>query len=146
MVQNKGAKQLKSILDKYMNKVVQARFLLFPLVVQSHWTLVVLDKDDGNWKFYNSMLHRVGKDIYCGATDNLVSKSSNFCQKLLVKFQILHFRMFHFFRNYNCFTLVILSVFIQHVDYVLVLQQFSRQLAPEEYYFYNVITSIVYLY
>ncbi|KAH7859797.1 hypothetical protein Vadar_005584 [Vaccinium darrowii] len=71
MVQNKGARQLKTILDKYMNKAVQARFLLFPLVVQSHWTLVVLDKDDGNWKFYNSILRRVGKDIYCGATDNL---------------------------------------------------------------------------
>ncbi|KAG5565944.1 hypothetical protein RHGRI_001762 [Rhododendron griersonianum] len=69
VIQNKDRKQLKKVLGSHMRKALPARFLLFPILVRSHWTLLVLDKDKGNWKFYNSILQRFrGKDEYCNAT------------------------------------------------------------------------------
>jgi hypothetical protein len=63
------------MLGKVMKKSVGARFLLFPILRGFHWTLLVLDKDEGCWKFYNSLKPRSRKDGHCSATTLLVSKT-----------------------------------------------------------------------
>lgn len=48
------------IFDKIMPKTSHYRFLLFPIHHFFHWTLLVLDNEEGTWKFYNSMRSRKG--------------------------------------------------------------------------------------
>ncbi|KAG5524299.1 hypothetical protein RHGRI_031089 [Rhododendron griersonianum] len=67
-IQNKSQKEVKKTLGNLMTKSLRARFLLFPLLIRFHWTLLVLDKDEECWKFYNSLKPRSGKDEYCNAT------------------------------------------------------------------------------
>ncbi|KAF7144315.1 hypothetical protein RHSIM_Rhsim05G0171300 [Rhododendron simsii] len=67
-IRNRDKDKVKAMLGKVMRKSVGARFLLFPILVQFHWTLLVLDKDEGYWKFYNSIKRRSGKDEHCAAT------------------------------------------------------------------------------
>ncbi|KAF7129377.1 hypothetical protein RHSIM_Rhsim10G0070400 [Rhododendron simsii] len=67
-IRNRDKDKVKAMLGKVMRKSVGARFLLFPILVRFHWTLLVLDKDEGYWKFYNSLKHRSGKDEHCAAT------------------------------------------------------------------------------
>lgn len=72
MLNDKQPIKVKRVLDKMMPKAVHATFLLFPIIHQFHWTLLVLHKDEGKWIFYNSLFkggHR--KDIYCETTNNL---------------------------------------------------------------------------
>ncbi|KAH7833202.1 hypothetical protein Vadar_004062 [Vaccinium darrowii] len=71
MIENKSAKQVNQTLQKQVDKALPARFFLFPILFQAHWTLLVLDKEQCNWKFYNPLRVRHGTDGYCGATDNL---------------------------------------------------------------------------
>ncbi|KAG5535402.1 hypothetical protein RHGRI_023234 [Rhododendron griersonianum] len=54
-----------------MPKAVYATFLLFPIIHQFHWTLLVLHKDEGKWIFYNSLSKGNRKDFYCDTTNNL---------------------------------------------------------------------------
>ncbi|KAI8572522.1 hypothetical protein RHMOL_Rhmol01G0205900 [Rhododendron molle] len=68
VIKNKDQKQLKKTLASNMRKALPARFLLFPILIRFHWTLLVLDKWEGHWKFYNSLSKRNGKDEYCDAT------------------------------------------------------------------------------
>ncbi|XP_058222285.1 uncharacterized protein LOC131332218 [Rhododendron vialii] len=70
-IQNKRQNKVKAMLGKVMTKSVGARFLLFSILIRFHWTLLVLDKDEGCWKFYNSLKPRSGKDEYCNATNLL---------------------------------------------------------------------------
>ncbi|XP_058203967.1 uncharacterized protein LOC131318169 [Rhododendron vialii] len=70
-IRNKDQNKVKAMLGKVMRKSVGARFLLFPILIRFHWTLLVLDKDEGCWKFYNSLKPRSGKDEYCNATNLL---------------------------------------------------------------------------
>ncbi|KAF7143746.1 hypothetical protein RHSIM_Rhsim05G0021100 [Rhododendron simsii] len=67
-IRNRDKDKVKAMLGKVMKKSVGARFLLFPILVRFHWTLLVLDKDEGYWKFYNSLKPRSGKDEHCSAT------------------------------------------------------------------------------
>ena len=45
---------------KLLPKPFEARFLHFPIHHKFHWTLLVLDKEEGAWKFYNSLKGRKG--------------------------------------------------------------------------------------
>ncbi|KAF7143014.1 hypothetical protein RHSIM_Rhsim05G0055800 [Rhododendron simsii] len=72
-IRNRDKDKVKAMLGKVMRKSVGARFLLFPILVQFHWTLLVLDKDEGYWKFYNSIKRRSGKDEHCAATILLIT-------------------------------------------------------------------------
>ncbi|XP_058200872.1 uncharacterized protein LOC131315695 [Rhododendron vialii] len=67
-IRNKEQNKVKAMLGKVMRKSVGARFLIFPILIQFHWTLLVLDKDEGRWKFYNSLKRKSAKDEHCSAT------------------------------------------------------------------------------
>ncbi|KAH7861644.1 hypothetical protein Vadar_028840 [Vaccinium darrowii] len=71
VIENKSAKQVNQTLQKQVDKALPARFFLFSILFQAHWTLLVLDKEQCKWKFYNPLRIRHGTDGYCGATDNL---------------------------------------------------------------------------
>ncbi|KAL7164049.1 hypothetical protein ACSBR2_040038 [Camellia fascicularis] len=38
-----------------MAEAMKARYLLFPIHQNFHWTILILDIEEGSWKFYNSM-------------------------------------------------------------------------------------------
>ena len=40
---------------KWWLEAVKERYLLFPIFNEKHWTLLVLDTENGSWKFYYSM-------------------------------------------------------------------------------------------
>ncbi|XP_058203908.1 uncharacterized protein LOC131318108 [Rhododendron vialii] len=63
--------KVKKILDTTMPKAVYATFLLFPIIHQFHWTLLVLHKNEGKWIFYNSLFKGHRKDFYYESTNNL---------------------------------------------------------------------------
>ncbi|KAF7141604.1 hypothetical protein RHSIM_Rhsim06G0146000 [Rhododendron simsii] len=72
IIDNKKQEQLRRTLHNLMQQAASTRFLLFPILTSFHWTLLVLDKDDGKWKFYNPLLHRYGRnDEYCIKTKKL---------------------------------------------------------------------------
>ncbi|KAF7115932.1 hypothetical protein RHSIM_RhsimUnG0042600 [Rhododendron simsii] len=72
IIENKKQEQLRRTLHNLMQQAASARFLLFPILTSFHWTLLVLDKDDGKWKFYNPLLRRYGRnDEYCIKTKKL---------------------------------------------------------------------------
>ncbi|KAF7148998.1 hypothetical protein RHSIM_Rhsim03G0108200 [Rhododendron simsii] len=53
------------LLGKMMPKTKSYRYLLFPIHHGFHWTLLVLDTEEGSWKFYNSKRPRTGVDSNC---------------------------------------------------------------------------------
>ncbi|KAG5561405.1 hypothetical protein RHGRI_004439 [Rhododendron griersonianum] len=71
VLNDKQPVKVKRILDKMMPKAVYATFMLFPIIHQFHWTLLVLHKDEGKWIFYNSLSKANRKDLYCETTNNL---------------------------------------------------------------------------
>ncbi|KAF7115344.1 hypothetical protein RHSIM_RhsimUnG0058200 [Rhododendron simsii] len=72
IIENKKQEQLRRTLHNLMRQAALARFLLFPILTSFHWTLLVLDKDDGKWKLYNPLLRRHGRnDEYCIKTKKL---------------------------------------------------------------------------
>ncbi|XP_058186485.1 uncharacterized protein LOC131303571 [Rhododendron vialii] len=72
IIENKKQDQLRRTLHNLMRQAASARFLLFPILTSFHWTLLMLDKDDGKWKLYNPLLLKYGKDNkYCIKTKKL---------------------------------------------------------------------------
>ncbi|KAF7113249.1 hypothetical protein RHSIM_RhsimUnG0145500 [Rhododendron simsii] len=72
IIENKKQEQLRRTLHNIMRQAASARFLLFPILTSFHWTLLVLDKENGKWKFYNPLLRRYGRnDEYCIKTKKL---------------------------------------------------------------------------
>ncbi|CAL5322638.1 unnamed protein product [Camellia sinensis] len=47
--------ETNQFLNNMMLEAVMERYLLFPIFNEKHWTLLVLDTENGSWKFYNSM-------------------------------------------------------------------------------------------
>ncbi|CAL5335620.1 unnamed protein product [Camellia sinensis] len=47
--------ETNQLLNNMMLEAVKERYLLFPIFNEKHWTLLVLDTENGSWKFYNSM-------------------------------------------------------------------------------------------
>ncbi|KAI8554875.1 hypothetical protein RHMOL_Rhmol05G0130900 [Rhododendron molle] len=78
ILNDKQPLKLKRILDKMMPKAVHATSLLFPIIHQFHWTLLVLHKDEGKWLFYNSLSKGNRKDLYCETTNNLRKLIANY--------------------------------------------------------------------
>ncbi|KAG5531880.1 hypothetical protein RHGRI_026478 [Rhododendron griersonianum] len=62
IIENKKPGQLRRTLHNLMRQAASARFLLFPILTSFHWTLLVLDKDNGKWKFYNPLFLKYGKN------------------------------------------------------------------------------------
>lgn len=52
----------QSILGNMMRNTSAYRYLLFPIHNNFHWTLLVLDTEEGTWRFYNSRRPRTGVD------------------------------------------------------------------------------------
>ncbi|CAL5384592.1 unnamed protein product [Camellia sinensis] len=46
------------MLNKMMPEAMKARYFLFPIHQNFHWTILVLDIEEVSWKFYNSMRPR----------------------------------------------------------------------------------------
>ncbi|GMP23349.1 hypothetical protein CsSME_00000980 [Camellia sinensis var. sinensis] len=51
----KDEAETNQLLNNMMLEAVKERYLLFPIFNEKHWTLLVLDTENGSWKFYNSM-------------------------------------------------------------------------------------------
>ncbi|KAG5558171.1 hypothetical protein RHGRI_008182 [Rhododendron griersonianum] len=62
IIENKKPGQLRRTLHNLMRQAASARFLLFPILTSFHWTLLVLDKDNGKWKLYNPLFLKYGKN------------------------------------------------------------------------------------
>ncbi|GMP84882.1 hypothetical protein CsSME_00038235 [Camellia sinensis var. sinensis] len=56
-----------------MLEAVNERYLLFPIFNEKHWTLLVLDTENGSWKFYNSMRPSIEIDNHLNEA-NIVRK------------------------------------------------------------------------
>ncbi|KAI8542102.1 hypothetical protein RHMOL_Rhmol08G0112900 [Rhododendron molle] len=61
----------KKILERMMPRTACYRYLMFPIHFGYHWTLLVLDNEEGCWKFYNSMMERTRVDAHCKAAEQL---------------------------------------------------------------------------
>ncbi|KAI8543832.1 hypothetical protein RHMOL_Rhmol08G0250000 [Rhododendron molle] len=61
----------RKILERMMPQTASYRYLMFPIHFGYHWTLLVLDNEEGSWKFYNSMMERTGVDAHCKAAEQL---------------------------------------------------------------------------
>ncbi|KAI8572739.1 hypothetical protein RHMOL_Rhmol01G0223200 [Rhododendron molle] len=69
----------RKILERMMPQTASYRYLLFPIHFGYHWTLLVLDNEEGSWKFYNSVMERTGVDAHCKAAEQLVISFSILC-------------------------------------------------------------------
>ncbi|KAI7990616.1 hypothetical protein LOK49_LG01G02977 [Camellia lanceoleosa] len=54
-----------------MLEAVKERYLLFPIFNEKHWTLLVLDTENGSWKFYNSMTPSTKTDNHLNEANKL---------------------------------------------------------------------------
>ncbi|CAL5365088.1 unnamed protein product [Camellia sinensis] len=61
------------MLNKIMLEAMKARYLLFPIHQNFHWTILVLDIEEASWKFYNSMRPRgaLPKDPHFNAANEV---------------------------------------------------------------------------
>ncbi|CAL5332074.1 unnamed protein product [Camellia sinensis] len=61
------------MLNKMMPKAMKARYFLFPIHQNFHWTILVLDIEEASWKFYNSMRPRgtMTKDPHFNAANEV---------------------------------------------------------------------------
>ena len=55
-----------------MLKAVKEIYLLFPIFNEKHWTLLVLDTENGSWKFYNSMRPSTETDNHLNEANKVV--------------------------------------------------------------------------
>ncbi|XP_028103573.1 uncharacterized protein LOC114302705 isoform X1 [Camellia sinensis] len=51
----KDEAETNQLLNNMMLEAFKERYLIFPIFNEKHWTLLVLDTENGSWKFYNSM-------------------------------------------------------------------------------------------
>ncbi|KAF7143205.1 hypothetical protein RHSIM_Rhsim05G0009200 [Rhododendron simsii] len=68
----------KKILERMMPQTASYRYLMFPIHFGYHWTLLVLDNEEGSWKFYNSMMERTGVDAHCKAAEQLKNQVESY--------------------------------------------------------------------
>ncbi|CAL5325963.1 unnamed protein product [Camellia sinensis] len=61
------------MLNKMMPEAMKARYILFPIHQNFHWTILVLDIEEATWKFYNSMRPRgtMTKDPHFNAANEV---------------------------------------------------------------------------
>ncbi|XP_058179445.1 uncharacterized protein LOC131298146 [Rhododendron vialii] len=52
------------MLDNWIKKTRSFRYVIFPIYMQSHWTVLVQDREEGTWRFYNSFRPRRGRDCH----------------------------------------------------------------------------------
>lgn len=60
LIAGKAGDESTKILKHMMTRTSRYRYLLLPINHLFHWTLLVLDTEEGTWKFYNSMRPRKG--------------------------------------------------------------------------------------
>ncbi|KAG5530982.1 hypothetical protein RHGRI_025809 [Rhododendron griersonianum] len=65
-------------LERMMPQTASYRYLMFPIHFGYHWTLLVLDNEEGSWKFYNSMMERIGVDAHCKAAEQLKNQVESY--------------------------------------------------------------------
>ncbi|KAF7135675.1 hypothetical protein RHSIM_Rhsim08G0213000 [Rhododendron simsii] len=68
----------KKILERMMPQTASYRYLMFPIHFGYHWTLLVLDNEEGSWKFYNSMMERTGVDAHRKAAEQLKNQVESY--------------------------------------------------------------------
>ncbi|CAL5405743.1 unnamed protein product [Camellia sinensis] len=73
LLTTKDEETRKRILNKMMLEAMKARYLLFPIYQNFHWTILVLDIEEASWKFYNSMRPReaMAKDPHFNAANEV---------------------------------------------------------------------------
>ncbi|KAG5515137.1 hypothetical protein RHGRI_036245 [Rhododendron griersonianum] len=68
----------KKVLENMMPRTASYRYVMFPIHFGYHWTLLVLDNEEGSWKFYNSMMERTGVDAHCKAAEQLKNQVESY--------------------------------------------------------------------
>ncbi|KAG5538895.1 hypothetical protein RHGRI_019441 [Rhododendron griersonianum] len=68
----------KKLLERMMPRTASFRYLMFPIHFGYHWTLLVLDNEEGSWKFFNSMMERTGVDAHCKAAEQLKNQVESY--------------------------------------------------------------------
>lgn len=73
LLTTKDEEARKRMLNKMMPEAMKARYLLFPIHQNFHWTILVLDIEEGSWKLYNSMRPRgaMAKDPHFNAANEV---------------------------------------------------------------------------
>ncbi|KAG5564092.1 hypothetical protein RHGRI_000314 [Rhododendron griersonianum] len=68
----------KKVLENMMPRTASYQYVMFPIHFGYHWTLLILDNEEGSWKFYNSMMERTGVDAHCKAAEQLKNQVESY--------------------------------------------------------------------
>ncbi|KAH7850751.1 hypothetical protein Vadar_002500 [Vaccinium darrowii] len=71
LMAGKSNDERRAILGNMLPRTSAYRYLIFPIHHNFHWTLLVLDNEEGSWNFYNSMRSRTGFDMNLEAAKQL---------------------------------------------------------------------------
>ncbi|KAH7853666.1 hypothetical protein Vadar_005245 [Vaccinium darrowii] len=74
----KSPEECLRVLDYWIPQAREFRYLHFPISHLHHLTLLVLDNEKCSWKFYNSMLLRIGVDQHFEVANLLKNKVENY--------------------------------------------------------------------